>query len=259
LTIDLEQHLRQRRDGGRKLLVVYLTGGLNNDWLDLILSCVDSGVDAIEIGVPFSDPMIDGVAIQKASQRALEQGANPLQIMKDLHQLDVPVPLVAMTYFNLFHHSGLERVAGWLVDGGISGVIIPDLPLEESTPWRDVARPQGIATVQLVAPSTPQDRAEVLCRESEGFVYGIGLMGTTGERASLADTARLVGPRLKALTTKPVLVGIGISNPDQAAEAASDSDGVIVGSAIVRRVLDGAGPREIGAFVAGLRTALDGR
>jgi tryptophan synthase alpha chain len=255
--VDLERHLCDLKDRGRKLLVVYITGGLNDNWIEMALACADSGADALEIGIPFSDPMIDGVAIQRASQRALEQGADPLGIMKRLHDLDLPIPLIAMTYFNLFHHSGLERVAGWLSDGGVSGVIIPDLPYEESGPWRKVAKLHAIATVQLVAPSTPPERAEMLCAESEGFVYGIGLMGTTGERESLADSARAVGPRLKALTTKPVLVGIGISSPDQAAEAASGSDGVIVGSAVVRRILEGAVPKEIGAFVGQLRAALD--
>ena len=192
----------------------------------------DAGADAIEIGIPFSDPVMDGLTIQEASRRALDLGATPASVIGDAATLDIDVPLVVMTYTNPVGHMGYRRFAAALRDAGIAGAILPDLPLDELDGWADAADAHGVETVLLAAPTTPDDRLVAICERSRGFVYGVSLMGVTGERTALASQAGEMGRRLKAVTDKPVLLGIGISNAEQAVEAAQFGDGVIVGSAL---------------------------
>jgi tryptophan synthase alpha chain len=253
----LESTLRARRDAGHKLLVPYLTGGLDDQWLVTLEALAGSGADAIEVGIPFSDPMIDGVTIQDASRRALERGTTPDGILADLSRVDVGVPLVVMTYYNLIFRAGHARIAGLMSQSGVSGAIIPDLPLEEVGPWADAADRAGVATVLLVAPSTPLDRIGLICERSRGFVYAVGRMGVTGEQKVLAESARQVAERVSSATDLPVCVGIGVSTPEQAAAVCEVADGVVVGSALVRRLLEGGGPEGAAAFVTSLRRALD--
>jgi tryptophan synthase alpha chain len=252
----LETHLRDRRDEGRKLLVPYVTGGLG-PWLEVVQACADGGADAVEIGLPFSDPVMDGPTIQEASERALSAGATPAGVIAALKDLDVDVPLVAMTYFNLVFHMGVERFAAEAVAAGIGGVILPDVPMEELAEWEPAAEAAGIETVLLASPLTPDTRLAALCRRSRGFVYGVNLLGVTGERASLGDTGQLLARRLKDVTDLPVIMGFGISTPDQAWKATEVADGVVVGSALVHMMVEGRPPEQLGAFVAELRAALD--
>jgi tryptophan synthase alpha chain len=253
----LEAHLRARRDAGRKLLVPYVTGGLGSGWLDVVRAVAGAGADAIEIGIPFSDPVIDGRTVQEASQRALELGATPAKIVAEAGQLEVDVPLVVMTYCNPVQHAGYARFAAELAAAGIDAAIVPDLPLDELDPWTEPAAAAGIETVLLAAPTTPDDRLRAIVERSQGFVYAVSLRGVTGERARVATQAEEMGRRCKAATDKPVLMGLGISTPDQAVLAAGFADGVIVGSALVRRLLEGGGPEDAAAFVAALREGLD--
>ena len=253
----LESTLRANRDRGRKLLVPYVTGGLGRDWCESLRAIADAGADAIEIGIPFSDPVMDGPTIQEASAQALARGTTPLTILDDVRDVDAGVPLVVMTYANIVHKAGRSRFAGSLAEAGISGAIIPDLPLEESAEWEAAGAAAGVETVLLAAPVTPDDRLVRICERSRGFVYAVGRMGITGERAAVASTAGILAKRLKAVTDKPVLVGFGVSTPDQAVEAAAEADGVIVGSALVRILLDGGGPEAAADFVGSLRAALD--
>jgi tryptophan synthase alpha chain len=162
-----------------------------------------------------------------------------------------------MTYYNIVFRAGHRRFARSLAEQGVAGAILPDLPLDELDGWAEAADEAGVETILLAAPTTPDDRLRAICARSRGFVYGVAVMGVTGERASLPTTAAAMGRRLKAVTDKPVLVGIGVSTPDQAAEAAAAADGVIVGTAVVRRQLAGAGPEGVAAFVAELRAGLD--
>ena len=253
----LEAHLRARRDAGAKLLVPYVTGGIDPRWIDLVRAAADAGADAVEVGIPFSDPVMDGPTIQAASERALELGATPASILRDVAAADVEIPLVVMTYFNLVFHMGTERFAAEARDAGISGMILPDVPLEEMGEWQPAAEASGLETVMLVSPITPDDRLPRLVEVASGFVYGVNLLGVTGERADIGETAARLGARIKAATDVPALMGFGISTPEQAVAVAEHSDGVIVGSALMRRVLDGEGPFRVGAAIGELRTALD--
>jgi tryptophan synthase alpha chain len=249
--------LSDRRDAGHKLLIPYVTGGMDDNWLLTVEALAGAGADAIEIGIPFSDPMIDGVTVQQASLRALERGTTPDGILADLSRIDVGVPLVAMTYYNLIYRAGHDRIAGMMAESGVTGAIIPDLPLEELGPWAEAADRAGVATVLLAAPSTPLDRIELIARRSRGFVYAVGRMGVTGEQAVLADSAREVASRVLERSDLPVCVGIGVSTPEQAVTVCTIADGVVVGSALVRRLLEGAGPDGAADFISSIRQAID--
>jgi tryptophan synthase alpha chain len=253
----LEAHLRARRDAGRKLLVPYITGGLGDDWIDVLHAVAAGGADAVEIGIPFSDPVMDGVTIQEASRRALEHGATPTGIIGAVAAESFAMPLAVMTYTNPVGHMGYRRFAAALASARIAAAIVPDLPLDELAGWSGAADAAGVETVLLAAPTTPDDRLRAICERSRGFVYAVALLGVTGARDALADQARETARRCKEVTDKPVLLGLGISTPEQAVEASGFADGVIVGSALVARLLDGGGPDAAHDFVAGLRAALD--
>jgi tryptophan synthase alpha chain len=254
--VTMESQLRERRDGGAKLLVPYVTGGLGAHWCDVVRAVADAGADAIEIGIPFSDPIMDGKTIQEASQRALDLGATPMSVLAEAANLDVGIPLAVMTYYNLVAHAGHERFARALAESNIAGAIVPDLPLDELDGWGEAAAAAGVETILLASPTTTDERLRAICERSQGFVYGVSLLGVTGERHELTESAHRMGRRLKATTDKPALLGVGISTPEQAAEAAAAADGVIVGSALVRRLLQGGGPEEAHVFVSELRAAL---
>jgi tryptophan synthase alpha chain len=255
--VAVEEHLRAVRASGRKVLVTYMTGGFGEGWTGAVEAMVAAGADLVEIGVPYSDPVMDGPTVQEASTRALQAGANPAAILDAAARLDVGVPLVAMTYYNVVFRAGHRRFARMLVDAGVRGAIVPDLPLEESAGWEDDARAEGVAPVLLAAPVTPDERLARLCARSRGFIYGVNVMGVTGERSRLAGSAATLARRLKAVTDLPVVMGFGISNPEQAVAAAAEADGVVVASALMRLLLDGAGVDAVAAAVADIRKALD--
>lgn len=251
----LEEEFRAKRAEGRKLLVPYITGGYPG-WREAIRACAANGADAVEIGIPFSDPVMDGPVIQQASQAALEAGVTPMSILDEVPNLDVEIPLAVMTYYNLVHHPGPERFAANLARAGISAAILPDLPLEESGPWCEAADEHGIETIMLAAPTAPDDRLPRVAARARGFIYSVGLLGVTGERASLAETATDLAARLKAITDRPVLVGVGVSNAEQAYQATRVADGVIQGASMVRRLME-SGPDAVGEYVAEVRAAID--
>src|SRR3954469_3092331 len=154
----LESTLRDARARGRKLLLPYVTGGLSDDWVDVLRAVAASGADAIEVGIPFSDPAMDGPTVQEANTRALARGATPASILDDIRGVDAGVPLIAMTYYNIVARNGEARFAGELAAAGVSAAIVPDIPLEESGPWEAAAAAAGIETVLLAAPVTPDER-----------------------------------------------------------------------------------------------------
>jgi tryptophan synthase alpha chain len=234
-----------------KLLMPYITGGVVPDWTAYLTAFEGAGADLIEVGLPFSDPTVDGPTIQESSDVALARGVTPASVLTELATIRVGIPLIASTYANIALRPGFDDA---LRAAGVTGLIVPDLPLDElgglSVP--------GIEVSLLASPATPDDRLAEIGRRSQGFVYAISVMSTTGERDRLAPSAAALAARVKQVTDLPVLLGFGISTPEQAAEAAAVADGVIVGAAVMRRILDGAGPAEIGAFVASLRAALSG-
>lgn len=222
----LEAALRAVRQAGRKSLLPYVTGGLPG-WEHAVRAAANAGADAIEIGIPFSDPVMDGPVIQQASQQALEAGATPVSILQQVRELDVAIPLIVMLYYNTIHHAGHHRFAESLASAGVVAAIVPDLPLEEAGPWCEAADASSIETVLLAAPTAPDARLPRICARSRGFVYSVGLLGVTGERSTLATTATSLAARLKAITDMPVLVGVGVSNAAQAREAVQVADGVV--------------------------------
>ena len=234
-----------------------MTGGLGVQWLDIVRAMAAGGADAVEVGIPFSDPAMDGPVIQAASQSALDSGATPLGIISALKTADIGVPTAVMTYYNIVFRTGLDRFAQMLAGNGVGGAIVPDLPLEEMDDWAVAADAAGVETVLLASPVTPDDRLGRICERAKGYVYGVSVMGVTGERQQLAGSATTMAKRLKAATDKPVLIGFGVSTPEQAVDVCREADGVIIGTALVRRILDGQSPDEIGTAVAEVRAALD--
>jgi tryptophan synthase alpha chain len=253
----MERRLRERRDGGASLLVPYVTAGISEDWLEHARAYADAGANAIEIGLPFSDPMLDGTAVQQASQRALERGTTPRAAISQVARLSLDVPLIAMTYSNVVLRAGRDEFCERLQTAGFSGLIVIDTPSDEAEPLLETAHRHDIELVLLVAPSTSDQRVRQIARQGRGFVYAATVMGPTGERTGVPEAAVQLVARTRRHTTLPVLLGFGISRPADAARAAAVADGIVVGSALMRRVLDGAGPAQTGAQVRELRAALD--
>jgi tryptophan synthase alpha chain len=256
---ELEARLVEARSGGRKLFVPYLTAGLPSPqrFVALVAELSDQA-DAIEIGIPFSDPIMDGPVIQEASTRALAEGITIdrcLDLIRDARRY-AKVPLVAMTYYNPVHHRGTEDFVEAVRQAGIVGMIVPDLPYEESEDLRGALGERGMALVQMIAPTTPLERAAMLARNSGGFVYAVSRLGVTGEQAALGSSALGVVVRIRPHTRLPILLGIGISNGEQAAAGGRIADGVIVGSAVMRHVLAGK-PEGAVALAREIRRALD--
>ncbi len=223
---------------GRKAFVGFVTAGDPSleRTADVALALERGGVDVLELGVPFSDPLADGPVIQRASERALARGttlAGVLQVVRRIRQRSA-LPLVLFSYANPLLRFGLARLAGEARDAGVDGVLVTDLPPEEADEWLGIARQSGLDTVFLAAPTSPDERLTRVAAASSGFVYAISRTGVTGERDALSDDAGPLVARIKALTGAPVVLGFGLSRPEQVAAAAAVADGVVVGSALVR-------------------------
>jgi tryptophan synthase alpha chain len=254
---ELEKELRAARERGRKLLIPYLMGGMTDDWTQTLAAVIAAGADAVEVGIPFSDPIIDGPVIQEAGLRALKRGTVPDGVLDGIARAEAPVPVAVMTYYNIVFRAGHKRMARSLAAAGVSGAILPDLSLEELRPWAVEADAAGIDTVLLVAPSTPPDRVARICARARGFVYAVARMGVTGERVDLGSDVTKVVERIRACTDMPVCVGVGVSTPDQAARVCEVADGVVVGSALVRRLLQAEGPDGAATLIGSFRDAID--
>jgi tryptophan synthase alpha chain len=249
---------------GRAALMPYLMGGFPDldSSVAIGLACADNGADLVELGVPFSDPLADGPVIHAAGTRALAAGANLHGIFEVARQVAERVPVVLMCYVNPILARGLERFTHDLAATGASGLIVPDMPLEEADAVRDACDATGIALVPLIAPTTPADRAAAIVSRARGFVYTVSVTGTTGERAAVDGALTAVLAHAKAHSPVPVAVGFGISTAEHAAAAAAaGADGVIVGSRLVRAAGEaadaGADPAAaVGEIVAALANAL---
>jgi tryptophan synthase alpha chain len=257
--VSLEEHLRGLRAGGRKILAPYLMCGFPSpeQFPDLLRGVTDAGADLFEIGVPFSDPLMDGPVVQRASDVALRAEVRPAVAIRTVQALEPTVPFVYMTYVNPILAMGEDEFATAAVASGASGVIVPDLPVDEARRWLEAARAHDLAAIFLAAPTTPRARIEAIDREGSGFVYCVSLLGVTGVRESLSERASGVVQRVREVTDRPALVGLGVSTPDQAAEACSFADGVVVGSAILKAVQDDGVEVAVG-LVKAMREAIDG-
>lgn len=260
----LESHLVDIKAKGRKALIVYLTGAFPDieGCIGLMQAATEAGADLVELGIPFSDPVMDGPTIQKSSEMALAGGVTPYDVLDCVRAAGLPIPVALMTYYNPVFRAGPARFAAEASRAGVGGLIIPDLPLEESSEWEATAVASGIAPILLAAPNATDERLRMVCDRSRGFVYAISLLGVTGERAAPSKDAASIANRLTPMTELVVALGLGVSTPAQAAEAVAVADGVVVGSAVVARVLRAdsisSGIESVAAFVSSLRSAMDG-
>jgi tryptophan synthase alpha chain len=246
----------------RAALIVYLTAAYPDPETSRACfeAAVEAGADVLEVGLPFSDPMMDGPIIQAANQHVLDAGirvSEQLELVAGLGHLDVPK--LAMTYVTIADTRGYQRFAAELAAADVSGVILPDLPVAEAGPWLAAAEEQGIATVFLASSVSTDARLEAIGRASSGWVYATGLLGVTGVNSVAGEVTRELVGRVRAHTELPVAVGIGVRDRASAAEVARYADGVIVGSAIVRAAGEGdaaGAPGRVGALVRELRAGV---
>ncbi|MFE0092235.1 tryptophan synthase subunit alpha [Streptomyces sp. NPDC058991] len=238
----LSDTLARAKSEDRAALVAYLPAGFPtvDGGIEAIKAVFDGGADVVEVGLPHSDPVLDGPVIQTADDIALRGGVRIADVMRTVREAHTATgkPVLVMTYWNPVDRYGVERFTAELAEAGGAGCILPDLPVQESAVWREHAEKHGLATVFVVAPSSRDERLAEITAAGSGFVYAASLMGVTGTRESVGAQAEDLVGRTRATTTMPVCVGLGVSDAEQAAEVAGFADGVIVGSAFVKRLLD---------------------
>jgi tryptophan synthase alpha chain len=248
------------KENGETGFIPYITAGDPDLRItkDLVLELARRGSDVIELGIPFSDPLADGPTNQASAQRALESGTTLEAIFECVSDIrkESDVPIIFMTYYNPVLQYGLEAFVSRCAQVGMNGALITDLPPEEAGTYRDLMHGAGLDTVFLLAPTSRDERIKLVTDSATGFVYYVSRAGVTGEQVALADTLGPMMEHIKTFTSKPVAVGFGISNPDQAEQVARHADAVVVGSAIVRRIAEKGGDpdlvTQIGDFVADL-------
>ncbi|MFJ5528444.1 tryptophan synthase subunit alpha [Streptomyces sp. NPDC093261] len=238
----LSDTLAAAKAEGRSALIAYLPAGFPtvDGGIAAVKAVLEGGADIVEVGLPHSDPVLDGPVIQTADDIALRGGvriADVLRTVREAHEA-TGKPVLVMTYWNPIDRYGVERFTAELAEAGGAGCILPDLPVQESALWREHAEKHGLATVFVVAPSSRDERLAEITAVGSGFVYAASLMGVTGTRESVGTQAQDLVRRTRATTDLPVCVGLGVSHRAQAAEVAGFADGVIVGSAFVKRMLD---------------------
>ncbi|WP_455354366.1 tryptophan synthase subunit alpha [Streptomyces sp. SYSU K217416] len=238
----LGQVLAKAKGEDRAALVAYLPAGFPtvDGGIEAVKAVIAGGADVVEVGLPHSDPVLDGPVIQTADDIALRGGVKIADVMRTVREAHeaTGAPVLVMTYWNPIDRYGIERFTAELAAAGGAGCILPDLPVQESAAWREHAGKHGLATVFVVAPSSKDERLATITAAGSGFVYAASLMGVTGTRESVGEQAADLVRRTRATTELPVCVGLGVSNAEQAREVAGFADGVIVGSAFVKRLLD---------------------
>ncbi len=258
-----ERFARLKRDG-QKGFIVYI--GAGDPHLEmtrqLALAFEKIGVDVLELGVPFSDPLADGLVNQLAAQRGLESGATPEKVLETVAAIrrDSQIPIVLYIYFNLIHRRGLEEFVGAAAAAGVDGLLALDLPPEESGNYEAVMAQAGLSAIYLVAPTTPDSRIELIVRRGSGFIYYVSREGVTGMQKSVSETIGPMTAKIRAHTNLPIAVGFGISTPEQAARVAESADAVVVGSAVVQQIAEHGKssdlPRRAAEFTAALANAV---
>jgi tryptophan synthase alpha chain len=246
---------------GHKALIPYLTVGYPSleTTLETVPMLASLGCDLIELGIPFSDPLADGTTIQRASYQALKQGITPELCLETANELKakVKVPMVFMTYFNSVFSYGLDEFCRDCAQSGISGLIIPDLPPEEGEELETVSSKRGLDLIYLLAPTSTNDRIDLVTARSRGFIYLVSLTGVTGSRNKLPQELESFVLKVRAKTNKPLCVGFGISNPDEAKRVATVADGVIVGSRLIQLLEEKDSVSKARSFMQEMRKALN--
>ena len=241
----LSEAVRAASKGGEPALVAFLTAGFpSKERFREHLQAVAAGADVVEIGVPFTDPMADGVTIQRSSHAALAQGVNLRWIFSELEATRVKAPLVLMSYLNPLLAFGLERLADAAARANVAGFIVPDLPLDEGADLRKALDAKGVAMIQMVTPVTKPERLKQLCEASQGFVYAVTMTGTTGKNVSVPTEVVSYLDRVRSLAKTPVCAGFGIRSREQVELLRGHVDGVVVGSALVEVLERGGNPTE---------------
>jgi tryptophan synthase alpha chain len=232
---------RLKREG-RKGFIVYIGAGDPNleATRQLGLAFDKLGVDVLELGVPFSDPLADGLVNQLAAQRGLESGATPPKVLETVAAIrkESQIPIVFYIYFNLVHRYGMERFIRDAAKSGVDGLLVLDLPPEESTNYESLMREAGLCNIYLVAPTTPDERIELIVKRASGFVYYVSREGVTGMQAKVSDTIADMTSKIRTHTNLPIAVGFGISTPEQARLVAASAEAIVVGSAIVNQIAE---------------------
>ncbi|MFA6350060.1 MAG: tryptophan synthase subunit alpha [Candidatus Omnitrophota bacterium] len=257
----IESKFRDLKKKHKKAFIAFITAGYPSlsATKQLVKALSVSGADIIELGVPFSDPMADGPVIQEASQEALKKTINLGLIMKmvaGLRKENIKVPLCLMTYYNPVFCYGDNKFIKQTVHSGVDGVIIPDLPIDEAGNFIKSANRSGLDVINFISPTTPDKRAKTIARASKGFIYYVSLTGVTGARQRLSGGLKNNIKLIKRFTSKPVCVGFGVSNNKQVKYVGSFADGVIVGSAIVRKIKDNLGKKDMVNKVAAFTRSL---
>ncbi|GDY22167.1 tryptophan synthase alpha chain [Verrucomicrobiota bacterium] len=236
----IDDRFARLRALGRKGFVVYIGGGDPDleATRQLAIAFDRAGVDVLEIGVPFSDPLADGLVNQLAAQRGLESGTTPPKILETIRAIrrEAQIPLVLYVYFNLLHRCGVAQFIRDAAAAGVDGLLVLDLPPEESDNYEALMREAGLAVIYLVAPTTPEDRIALIVKRATGFIYYVSREGVTGMQAKVSDTIGTMTAKIRAHSALPIAVGFGISTPEQAAEVARNAEAVVVGSAIVNQI-----------------------
>ena len=251
----IEERFARLQHAGKKAFVVYV--GAGDPHLEatrqLALAFDQAGVDVLELGVPFSDPLADGLVNQLAAQRGLESGTTPPKLLETVAAIrkQSQIPIVLYIYFNLIHKVGMEKFIADAGRAGVDGVLVLDLPPEESDNYEALMRKAGLCHIYLVAPTTPEDRMEFIVKRGAGFIYYVSREGVTGMQSKVSSNLSEQVAKIRAHTTLPVAVGFGISNPDQAKLVAREADGAVVGSAIVNQIAQHGNSAELVAKVSG--------
>ena len=252
------------RQQGQKGFVVYIGAGDPNleATRQLALEFDQAGVDVLELGVPFSDPLADGVVNQLAAQRGLESGTTPPKLLETVAAIrrESQVPIVLYVYFNILHKRGLKEFIADCAKAGVDGLLVLDLPPEESDNYETLMRAAGLCNIYLMAPTTPEDRMELIAKRASGFIYYVSREGVTGMQSKISDTIGDMTRKIRAHTQLPIAVGFGISNPEQARTVAQFAEAIVVGSAIVNQIAEhGKSPdlvKRVGEFVKSLSVAV---
>lgn len=245
----IEERFALLRREGQKGFIVYVGAGDPNLEITrkLALAFDKLGVDVLELGVPFSDPLADGPINQLAAQRGLESGTTPPKVLQTVAAIrkESQIPIMLYIYFNLIHRHGVERFIQDAARAGVDGLLVLDLPPEESDGYETLMRKAGLCNIYLVAPTTPEDRIELIVKRGAGFIYYVSREGVTGMQTKVADTIAEMTARIRVHTDLPIAVGFGISTPEQARAVAASAEAVVVGSAIVNRIAEHAGKTDL--------------